>query len=101
MSSRLFRAVDSLAREHTEKAIDTLVDVLENPEAENRDRIAAAKDLLDRGHGKPLQAVIQVPASKRQAALLASMSDEALMETIQAVPLPQMIKGREVDPLLQ
>src|SRR5260370_9062288 len=38
-------------RSHTAKAIRVLVEALEDPDA--RVRVAAAKEILDRGHGKP------------------------------------------------
>jgi hypothetical protein len=42
-----------LARAHTEQAIQTLVDALSN----ERTSVAAAVALLDRGWGKPAQAI--------------------------------------------
>lgn len=48
--------VASLAREHTETAIKTLADLMLNAE-ENAVRKAAADSLLDRGWGKPAQAI--------------------------------------------
>ena len=43
----------SLARQHTEKAIAALVEVV--TDADHAQRVAAAKELLDRGYGKALQ----------------------------------------------
>jgi HEAT repeat protein len=45
--------VKELAREYTEQAITALVDAL----ADERTRVAAAIALLDRGYGKPAQAL--------------------------------------------
>lgn len=45
--------VKELARAHTEKAIQTLVDALDN----ERTAVAAATALLDRGWGKAAQAI--------------------------------------------
>ena len=45
--------VRSLARQHTEAAISTLVEVMNNPKAQSRSRVSAAMALLDRGWGKP------------------------------------------------
>lgn len=42
-----------MAREHTEAAITALVEALKD----ERHRVAAATALLDRGYGKPTQAV--------------------------------------------
>lgn len=82
---------DSLARQHTELAIQTLADILGDPFAEDKDRIKAADSILDRGHGKPAQAIIQVPLSQQQRARLASMSDDELLAKIQGAPLPRLI----------
>ena len=45
--------IQALAREHTPDAIRALVAALANP----RERVAAAVALLDRGWGKPIQAI--------------------------------------------
>jgi hypothetical protein len=81
---------DDLARGHTEDAISTLAEVMNDPFAENKDRVKAADSLLDRGHGKPSQAIIAIPASKRQQALLAAMSNEELMLAVRGAPLPRL-----------
>ena len=49
--------IAALARAHTEDAIAVLVSIAENPKANDNARISAANSLLDRGHGKPPQAV--------------------------------------------
>lgn len=84
------RRADALAREHTRDAITTLTEVMNDPFAENRDRIRAAEQILDRGHGKPLAAIIQLPPSKLQAQLLAGMSDDELYEVVHQARLPSM-----------
>jgi hypothetical protein len=47
--------VKELARQHTEKAIQALVEALDDP----KQRVAAAQALLDRGFGKPKQEIAQ------------------------------------------
>ena len=49
--------IAALARAHTEDAIAVLASIAENPKANYNARISAANSLLDRGHGKPPQAV--------------------------------------------
>jgi hypothetical protein len=44
-------------RGHTALATATLVSICANPEARDSDRIAAAREILDRGHGKALQPI--------------------------------------------
>lgn len=46
------KGISAKAREHTDKAIDVLVAGM--ADADGRIRIAAAKEILDRGYGKPL-----------------------------------------------
>lgn len=85
------RSADSIARDHTEAALQTIYDVMTDECTENKDRLRAAETLLDRGHGKAVSAVISVPASKRAAAQMATMSDEELMAAIRSEPLPRLL----------
>jgi hypothetical protein len=87
------KGIDELAREHAPRAIELLADTMETA-VEDRDKIRAAEAILDRGYGKPSQAIIQVPASRRQAALLAGMTDEQLVAIIEQKQLPR-IGGRQ------
>ena len=48
--------IKSLARTHSAAAINTLVGVMNQPEAPPAARVSAASALLDRGWGKPVQA---------------------------------------------
>jgi HEAT repeat protein len=86
----LYRAADNLAREHTERAIKTIANVMNDWCAEDRDRIAAANALLDRGHGKPVNSIIQVPANRQMQRQLAALSDEEIEAQIMAAPLPRL-----------
>jgi translation initiation factor IF-2 len=83
------KGIDELAREHAPRAIELLADIMETA-VEDRDKIRAAEAILDRGYGKPAQAIIQVPANRRQAALLAGMTDEALVAIIEHKQLPRL-----------
>jgi hypothetical protein len=83
------KPVDELAREHGPRAIELLADTMETA-VEDKDRIRAAEAILDRGYGKPSQAIIAIPANRRQAALLAAMSDEALVAVIESKQLPRL-----------
>jgi hypothetical protein len=49
--------VKDFAKEHTQLAIDTLVNLCKNGKAEST-KLAAAIALLDRGWGRPAQAII-------------------------------------------
>lgn len=95
-------SASELARKHTERAIEVAAEILEN--GEDKDRLKAADMLLDRGHGKAAQAIIAVPASKQQQAMLAAMSDDELMKVLQHARLPRLAPidatYQEIDPLL-
>jgi hypothetical protein len=47
--------IRSLARSHTEAAINTLLEINSDRSAAHSARVAAANSLLDRGWGKPSQ----------------------------------------------
>ena len=81
--------IADLARIHAPRAIELLADTMETA-VEDRDKIRAAEAILDRGYGKPSQAIIAIPASRRQQALLAGMSDEALVAVIESKKLPRL-----------
>lgn len=49
--------IRSLARGHTEAAINTLAGIMNQVEAPPAARVAAANSLLDRGWGKPAQPI--------------------------------------------
>jgi hypothetical protein len=99
VKGQLIRKLDAIAREHTERAVETITGIMDNELNEPRDRLAAAQAILDRGHGKPLTAVIQLPASKREAAALAAFSDEELESAIEGHVLPRLT--REPDAVQQ
>lgn len=83
------KSADSLARSHTEAAIETLAEIMADPWAKDADRIKAADSILDRGHGKPLSATITLPPSKLALQQLAAMTDDELMQVIRQ-PLPRL-----------
>jgi len=55
--------VQDLARQHTEQAINTLAEIMNNEDVAPPARIAAAEALLNRGWGKPIQATAQAETS--------------------------------------
>jgi hypothetical protein len=70
---RIFHDVLTAARERTQDAIDTLFAIMRDPKAPAAARVSAAQAILDRGYGKPPQA-IEVNAEPD----LAHLSDEDL-----------------------
>lgn len=50
--------IRSLARSHTETALNVLVGIMNKEDAPEASRVAAANGVLDRGWGKPPQAIV-------------------------------------------
>lgn len=74
---------NALAREHTTEAIGRIVDVMRDEFCKPMETIAAAQALLDRGHGKPSQAIITTGGGNEGVpAKLAAMSDTELMAAL-------------------
>lgn len=71
-----------LARQHATTAVQALVDVIEDVDSKGSEVVAAANALLDRGYGKPMQAIISVPIPARMSARLAALDDAALLAVI-------------------
>ena len=55
--------VKELARKHTVAAINTLVEIMADPEASAPARVAASSAILDRGYGKPQQDIGITPSN--------------------------------------
>jgi hypothetical protein len=84
------RPMDEMAREHAARAIDVIANIMDSDMSEDKDRIRAAETILDRGYGKAAQAIIQMPASRKQEAILAALSDEQLVAIIEQKKLPRL-----------
>ena len=56
---KLLGHVQELARQYATEALKTLVDISRDEKAPPAARVAAANAILDRGYGKPTQAVSQ------------------------------------------
>lgn len=49
-----------IAGRYTEEAIETLAEIMNDSRATHSARVAAANAVLDRGHGKPVQATVEI-----------------------------------------
>lgn len=85
------KSLDQMARERTDAALGVINEVMSDPFAENKDRLKAAIEMLDRGHGKPLTATISVPLTRQKQAQLSKMSDADLLSHLQSQPLPTLL----------
>lgn len=84
------KTADGFAREHAEEALKIIAEEMRNPLNEAKDRLKAAEIMLERGHGKPTQAIIAIPASRRVSEAAAMMTDDELIEVMRASPLPRL-----------
>lgn len=60
--------IKSLARSHTDAALKTLAGIMNKTDAPESARVAAARELLDRGWGKATQTIEATIDDKRDAA---------------------------------
>lgn len=49
------KTIKELARQHTQNALQTLIEIATNPKAKDTARVQAANAILDRAWGKPTQ----------------------------------------------
>lgn len=68
--------IRSFARQHTEAALNTLVDIMSNENSKDAARVAAAQAILDRGWGKPSQSM-EVSGPEGGPIQHENLSDEA------------------------
>ena len=52
---KVLHDVQELARQHTEAAIDTLAEIMQDEKAPHSARLSAAEALLSRGWGRPIR----------------------------------------------
>lgn len=78
------KGIAAKAREHGENALQVLVEALEHEDG--RTRISAAKEILDRGYGKPLTMTADMTNK------MADLDDEFLDAAIES--LREMIDGK-------
>jgi uncharacterized protein (UPF0147 family) len=53
--NRVTYALMDMAQQYTEKALETLAEIMQDDTAPPAAKVSAANALLDRGHGKPMQ----------------------------------------------
>ena len=78
--ARDFRPLALRARDHTGKALETLVDTMDDPMATAAAKVSAAIALLDRGWGKPTERHEHVSLSA-----VVEMTDDELRHAIDAL----------------
>jgi hypothetical protein len=85
LTRRKLSAASDLLRDNTYAAVQVLTDIAKDPDAENRDRITAAKLIIERVMGKePIRLDVQVKAKWEQALEASVVSLPQLTEAIDA-----------------
>lgn len=81
---RVILTVRDIAREHTEEAIETLASIMRDAEAPAAARISACTELLNRGHGRPVdqRAMLMIGAQLQSDKTAREMSTSELIERI-------------------
>jgi hypothetical protein len=81
---RVILTVRDIAREHTEEAIDTLASIMRDEAAPAAARISACTELLNRGHGRPVdqRAMLMIGAQLQSDKPAREMSTAELIERI-------------------
>ena len=74
--------IRDLAREHTPAALNTLVEIMKNPNAKESSRVQAASAILDRAYGKPPQSIenINIDATQTYREFLEQLAKEEALE---------------------
>lgn len=58
------QTLTEMAGQYTESALATLAGIMQDTDAPAAARVTAANSLLDRAHGKPLQATTEIPLDR-------------------------------------
>jgi hypothetical protein len=66
--------IRSLARSHTERAIQVLAGIMDSSSAPESARVAAANSILDRGWGKAVQAVAGIDENEQLTPLVPTIN---------------------------
>ncbi len=77
-----------LARTHTESAVATLVEIMNDSDAAPSARATAATGLLDHGWGRPEQSISTSVKEESYADVLTRINEEDAEETEKALPAP-------------
>lgn len=91
MTNKSGRNVDDIARDYDEEAIKVFAEVMRDEYAENRDRLRAAENLVERGHGKAVTPIEVRPGGKKRDAL-AALSEDALYDIVNRATLPRLTR---------
>lgn len=64
LTRELKKTLSEIASEYTSDALATLAEIMKDKEQTGSARVAAANSILDRAHGKPVQATVELDPDK-------------------------------------
>lgn len=81
---RVILTVRDIAREHTEEAIETLAAIMRDEAAPATARISACTELLNRGHGRPVdqRAMLMIGAQLTSDRSVKEMSTQEIIQKL-------------------
>ena len=81
---RIILTVRDIAREHTEEAIETLAAIMRDEVAPAAARISACTELLNRGHGRPVdqRAMLMIGAQLGSDRSVKEMSTQEIIQKL-------------------
>jgi hypothetical protein len=81
---RIILTVRDIAREHTEEAIETLAAIMRDEVAPAAARISACTELLNRGHGRPVdqRAMLMIGAQLSSDRSVKEMSTQEIIQKL-------------------
>ena len=105
VTKRNYYAMQKMFQEHEQEALETMLGIMRDPEADHAVRLKAANDVLNRARGTPLSASVVMTLDEAQdggasvsAAALSAASTpellalaEALAKYVDANPTPDVI----------
>jgi len=85
-------SIRDLAREHTEGALQTLVDIAYNPKSPAAARVQAATAILDRGYGKPIQSNQNLNVTQTYSDFLLDMCNKLTPEEKKEIGITEEVE---------
>jgi hypothetical protein len=90
--------LQDLAREHTEEALKTIIDLMKDAKTPRLTKLACARELLDRGWGKPMQMTEMAfvpPADEESPGLPEVARRLAFILTATEAPKPRVVHSED------
>ena len=93
---RNIMAAQRLFQEHAQEALETMIGIMRDPEADHAVRLKAANDVLNRAYGTPVSTTVQVQISEEEREAIIDSSLIAAASTPELLALAEAL-SRYVD----